>query len=107
MADESPFGGFHSAKQNWSPLPHELIGALPTIKRLAVLKIVLYVLRHTWGYQEYDEGKRISLDEFMHGRKRRDGSRIDGGVGMDKEVIMDGIDKAVEQGFLLVEKAGD
>ena len=31
--------------------------------------------RHTWGYREYGLKKHITLDEFMHGRKRRDGIR--------------------------------
>jgi len=34
---------------------------------------VLYILRHTWGFQ--DTSKRITSDEFEHGRKRIDGTR--------------------------------
>src|ERR1051326_4825903 len=44
-------------------------------------KLVCYVLRHTIGYQQEYAPKRITLDEFEHGRKRRDGSRIDHGTG--------------------------
>jgi hypothetical protein len=97
------FAGFPKPEQNWSKLPHCLIDALPQITTLAEMKVVLYVLRHTWGYQEFAdwEAKRISTDEFMNGRKRRDGTRMDNGVGMSKPSIFDGLKRAVEHGFLV------
>lgn len=96
------FSGFSLPKQNWSKLPHELIDLLPTIDSLAELKCVLYVLRHTWGYAEYGIPKRITTDEFANGRKRRDGSRIDKGTGLQPQAIRSGLNSAVEHGFLLV-----
>lgn len=103
---DSPFAGFQPPQENWSRLPHQLIASLPTFSSLAELKVVLYVLRHTWGYQEFDDGRRISLDEFMHGRKTREGKRLDEGVGMNKQAIIDGIRRAVKHGFLQVEGEG-
>jgi hypothetical protein len=97
------FSGFKGPEQNFSNLPHQLIEALPLFETLAEIKIVIYVLRHTWGYHEYDDGKRITLDEFQHGRKKRDGERIDGGIGMVKNSILDGIERAIKHGFLAVE----
>ena len=94
----SKFSGFHPSSANYSRLPHQLIEELHTFTSLAELKIVLYVLRHTWGYQ--DDYKRITLEEFEHGRKERDGTRIDEGVGMTKPSIIDGIKRAIEHGFL-------
>jgi len=96
------FKGFAFPEQNWSKLPHEFIDALPMVNSLGELKVILYVLRHTWGFAEYDEPKRITIDEFMNGRKRRDGSRIDAGVGMYDQAVQKGLAKAVEHGFLLV-----
>jgi DNA-binding PadR family transcriptional regulator len=94
----SDFSGFYPPKENYSKLPHQLIDELHTFSSLAELKVVLYVMRHTWGYQ--DDYKRITLEEFEHGRKERDGSRIDKGVGMTKPSIIDGIKRAIEHGFL-------
>ncbi|HXT34603.1 MAG TPA: hypothetical protein VN837_03405, partial [Chloroflexota bacterium] len=66
-------------------------------------KVVEYILRHTWGYHEYGVSKLITMDEFMHGRKRRDGSRMDAGCGMAENSIKKGIADAVAHGFLIVE----
>ncbi len=92
------FNGFESPKQNWSKLPHQMIDALPQIKTLGEMKIILYTLRHTWGYR--DDYKKITLDEFQHGRKKKDGSRIDNGTGLTKPTIVDGIKRAIKNGFL-------
>ena len=94
------FTGFEHPKQNWSKLPHAFINALDKITSLAELKVILYILRHTWGFQEFDKPKRITLDEFQNGRKRRDGSRLDAGVGMSKNAIRDGLKRAVTDGFI-------
>jgi hypothetical protein len=98
------FAGFQPPVTNWSPLPNELIDALPEFKSLAELKVVLYVLRHTWGFKEFSQPKHITLDELQHGRKHKDGSRMDLGTGMVKTAVIDGVKKAVEHGFLTILK---
>ncbi len=95
------FTGFEHPKQHWSKLPHAFINALNKITSLAELKVILYILRHTWGFQEFDKPKRITLDEFQNGRKRRDGSRLDAGVGMSKNAIKNGLERAVTGGFII------
>ena len=97
----SSFTGFEYPEQNWSKLPHALVARLGTITSLAELKIILYILRHTWGFQEFGTPKRITLDEFQNGRKRRDGSRLDNGVGMSRNSIKDGISRAITDGFII------
>ena len=105
------FQGFRPPTENWSKLPHELINALPLIETIGEMKVILYVLRHTWGYQ--DDEKRISLDEFQNGRKhshrylkRHPDSppRIDNGTGLSVNTIKDGIERAVKHGFLEVDE---
>lgn len=97
------FTGFAAALENWSKLPHRFIEALPSIETLGECKVILYVLRHTWGFQEYDdwEAKHITTDEFQHGRKRRDGTRIDNGIGMSAPSIYSGLEKAIAHGFIV------
>lgn len=97
------FDGFVPPEENWSKLPHAFIEAMPMMSSRAEICVVLYILRHTWGYREYEEGKRISTDEFANGRKRRDGTRIDNGVGMSFPSIRSGIKSAIEHGFIEVE----
>lgn len=94
------FAGFDSPESNWSKLPHQLIAAFPLIETLGEALVILYVLRHTWGFG--DEEKWITMDEFMQGRKRRDGTRFDNGTGLTAPTIRDGLARAVEHGFLIV-----
>src|SRR5215207_4624487 len=98
------FPGFDRPQQNWFKLPYEWTDITAKITSLAELKVVEYVLKHTWGYQEYNLKKKISIDEFMHGRKRKDGTTIDQGTGLSKQSVIDGLKNAVEHGFLEVEK---
>ena len=110
------FDGFSMPKENWSKLPHELIGVLDKFSSLAELKVVLYVLRHTWGYQ--DQSKKITMGEFVNGRRTKNSQiacrcsacqakgitdRIDHGLGMAAKNIRDGIKRAEADGFLAVE----
>lgn len=91
-------------EQNFVMMPKVLIDALPTIDSAGELKVIIYILRHTWGFNEYEEGKLITIDEFCNGRKRRNGTRIDNGCGMAENSIRLGIQKAVEHGFIEVEE---
>lgn len=97
------FNGFDTPQENWSKLPHALIDLLPLFPGGTELKVVLYILRHTWGYQEYDDAKKITMDEFMRGRKRRDGSRIDNGVGMSEPAIRKALVDAEAHGLIVIE----
>ena len=92
------FNGWKQPEQNWSKLPHVFIENMPLFKSKSEICVVLYVLCHTWGYG--DDYKRISLEEFQNGRKRKDGTRIDNGTGMSINAIKSGIKQAIEHGFL-------
>jgi hypothetical protein len=98
------FSGFEKPQQNWFKMPYAWTDITAKVTSLAELKVVEYVLKHTWGYQEYNLKKKISIDEFMHGRKRKDGTTIDLGTGLSKQSVIDGLKNAVKHGFLDVEK---
>jgi len=101
------FAGFRAPGQNWFRMPAEWIGITSTITSLGEMKIVEYVLRHTWGFLEYGEFKRITLDEFENGRKKKNGERMDGGTGLTRKSIIQGIKKAIEDGYLEEKIEGD
>ena len=103
VSEVGGFPGFQNPDRNWSKLPHALIGALPIIETMSELKVIMYVLRHTWGYQEFGVTKRITLDEFQHGRKLKDGSRMDSGTGLSLNAVKNGVKQAVAHGFLVRE----
>ena len=99
----APFPGFDPPESNFWRLPNNWFDLVAGFTSWAEHKVVEYVLRHTWGYHEYGVSKLITMDEFMHGRKRRDGSRMDAGCGMAENSIKKGIADAVAHGFLTVE----
>lgn len=94
------FTGFTPPTKNYFPMPNNWIDICAEINNLAELKVIQYVLRHTWGYREYGIKKAITTDEFMHGRKRTDGSRMDKGTGLSNRSVIDGLRAAVEHGYL-------
>ena len=97
----SVFSGFEEPKENWSKLPHAFVNALPLVETEGELKVILYILRHTWGFQ--DKEKKITLDEFRSGRRRKDRTRLDAGTGLSKPTIIDGLERAEQHGFITVE----
>jgi hypothetical protein len=98
-----PFEGFDPPESSFWRLPNNWFDLVAGFTSWAEHKVVEYILRHTWGYHEYGVSKLITMDEFMHGRKRRDGSRMDAGCGMAENSIKKGIADAVAHGFLTVE----
>jgi hypothetical protein len=81
-------------------VPAPFLDACAMIDNLAELKVVLYIMRHTWGFKEYNVPKHITVDEFMHGRKKIDGTRMDSGTGLSKSAVLDGLDRALKHGFI-------
>lgn len=95
------FKGFRQPQSNWSKLPHQLIEQLPAFDALSEMKVTLYILRHTWGYREYGKKKRLTIDDFVNGRKRSNGTRIDNGTGLSEQGVRDGLKRAIDHGFVV------
>jgi hypothetical protein len=101
--DSMPFAGFDPPESNFWRLPNNWFDLAAHFTSWAEHKVVEYILRHTWGYHEYGMVKLITMDEFMRGRKRKDGTRLDAGCGMAENSIKKGINDAVAHGFLIVQ----
>jgi hypothetical protein len=99
------FKGFTIPKSNYFRLPNNWTDITHDMTSMSEMKVVEYVLRHTWGYNgQENESKRISTEEFVNGRKKKNGERIDRGTGLSPESVRLGLKKAVEHGFLEVEE---
>ena len=90
--------GFTQVNNQWSD------EMLSQIEHFDEYKVVAYVIRHTKGFQR-DE-VRLTLEEFVHGRKRTDGTRWDRGIRLKKRSVQYGIEKAVKDGYILRRKDG-
>src|SRR5438046_4585659 len=97
---EQSFEGFSKPEANFFRLPNEWTDITSQVTSLAEMKLVEYVLKHTWGYSEFDVVKKITTDEFMSGRKRKSGERIDNGTGLSKPSVIAGLKSAVQHGLL-------
>jgi DNA-binding PadR family transcriptional regulator len=97
---EHQFAGFSKPEANFFRLPNEWTDITAHITSLAEMKLVEYVLKHTWGYSEFDVVKKITTDEFMYGRKKKSGERIDIGTGLSKPSVIAGLKSAVAHGLL-------
>lgn len=99
------FEGFRKIdkeSKHFYKLPNEWTDIMAGIDNLAELKIIEYLIRHTWGFGEYDQYKHITVDEFMHGRLRVDGTRMDKGTGLKSDrSVKDGLKAAIEHGYIL------
>jgi hypothetical protein len=84
-------------------LPNEWTDIVADIDNLAELKVVEYLVRHTWGFGEYDQYKHITVDEFMHGRFKVDGvTRMDKGTGLKSDrSVKDGLKSAIGHGYIV------
>lgn len=98
------FRGFDRPTSHYFKMPNNLVNIMPNIKSLAELKVILYVMRHTWGYQEYDMEKKMALEEIANGRKGRNGERMDRGTGLSWRSVHSGVKRAVKDGYLIVRK---
>lgn len=95
------FHGFYNPEKNFFPMPNNWTDITAEINNLAELKVIEYVMRHTWGFHEFGIKKTITTDEFMYGRKRKDGSRMDKGTGLAKQSVVDGLKRAIFDGYLV------
>jgi hypothetical protein len=103
------FRGFSSPRT--TPTPDEFYDrVLAKIDNLAELKVVLYVIRHTFGWGKFID--RISLSQFVRGVTRRsiihEGDRlkhvevqVDRGTGLSEPAVIQGLRRAVEHGYLV------
>jgi hypothetical protein len=97
------FDGFPTPTKNFFSMPNAITDIIAKITNMAELKVIIYVIRHSWGFHEYGKPKAISVDEFMNGRRYANGTRMDNGTGMSNHSVIDGLKKAVEHGYLICE----
>lgn len=96
------FKGFSIPRSNYSMLPHAFIDLMGEDMDGSELKVTIYILRHTWGYQEFDLPKRITIDEFCNGRKKKDGTRMDKGTGLSDQSVRNGLEAAIKRGTVVM-----
>jgi hypothetical protein len=81
--EQPQFGGFE--RSNTTPVPDILFDELLSILSGSELKVLLYIMRRTWGFKK--DADHIALSQFEHGIVTRDGRVLDRGCGLNRETI--------------------
>src|SRR5215210_7142898 len=90
------------AGPNYTPVPDELFDEqLPDLSG-AELKVLLYVIRRTFGFKR--ERDNISLSQMLNGLRTRDGRVLDRGVGLSKKTLLQAIKSLEEQNIILTQR---
>lgn len=100
------FTGFPEPTANWYRLPNtwfddwHLIRTETGRTRIASLvKVTEYVIKHSWGYQNYRDPVRLSWSDFLDGRQRY-GKRTDHGTGLSRGGLQRALEVSVELDLL-------
>lgn len=68
----------------------------------AELKVMLYLMRRTYGFQKKSD--RVSISQICKGIKTKKGVQLDNGTGLNNRTVMKGIASLEEKDLILVEK---
>src|SRR3954466_979968 len=94
-----PFRGFRSP--SYTPVPDELFDELLVDLSGAELKVLLYIIRRTFGFKR--ESDNISLSQMLTGLKTQDGRVLDRGVGLSKKTLLVALRALRERGVIVAE----
>ena len=98
------FKGF--SRPNTTPTPDELFDVFLTQLTHAELKVLLYIIRRTYGFQK--DSDSISISQISSGivirKGKRRGERLDSGAGIDKRTATRTVKSLEGKGLIVVER---
>ena len=87
---------------NYTMVPDELFDEhLPELSG-AELKVLLYIVRRTFGFKR--DSDNISLSQMLSGITTRDGRVLDRGTGLSKKTLLDALRSLEERNLILREQ---
>jgi hypothetical protein len=95
-----PFRGFSGP--NYTPVPDELFDDLLVDLSGAELKLLLYIIRRTFGFKRGADA--ISLSQMLNGLRTPDGRVLDRGVGLSKKTLLLALRTLTERRIILAER---
>lgn len=96
-AEAKPFAGFYPPR--YTPVPDQLFDELLADLSGAELKVLLYIIRRTFGFKK--ERDRIALSQMVGGIVTRDGRVLDRGTGLHKGTVITALRGLREKGIIL------
>ena len=83
-------------------VPDDLFDVIAPRLKESELRVLLYIVRHTFGWRKYSDA--ISLSQLTDGIRTRDGRVQDLGTGMSRKAVIAGVKGLVEKGIITVRK---
>src|SRR5436189_2727381 len=93
----APFHGFFHP--NTTAVPDQLFDELMADLSSAELKVILYIIRRTFGFKK--DADNISLSQLVDGIRTRDGRQLDRGTGLSKAAVALAVKSLCERGALV------
>jgi Bacteriophage replication protein O len=104
MPDNTNFPGFGSP--NYTQVPDELFDQLMPDLSGAELKVLLYIIRRTFGFKKNSDP--ISFNQFLSGIKGKNDKTLDRGCGIKNATTLSSALKSLEEkGIITSQKAAD
>ena len=92
-----PFNG-----PNYTQVPDALFDLLLPDLTGAELKVLLYIIRRTFGFKR--EADDISLSQMLNGIRKHDGTVLDRGVGLSKKSLLQALRDLEEMNLIIRER---
>ncbi len=94
------FPGFQ--RPNYTMVPDELFDELMVELSGAELKVLLYIVRRTFGFKK--DSDNISLSQMLHGIETKDGQTLDRGTGLSKKTLLEALRSLEEKNIILTQR---
>ena len=91
------FRGFQ--RPHYTQVPDELFDELMPHLNESELKVLLYIIRRTFGFKK--DSDHISLSQMAEGITTKDGRQLDGGTGLARRSVMRGLKGLLEKGVVV------
>lgn len=98
--NRSAFPGFQSP--NYTQVPDELFDDLLAELSGAELKVLLYIIRRTFGFKRNADA--ISLSQMLHGIATKAGRILDRGTGLSKPTLLQALRSLSKKHIILAER---
>ncbi|GAH11001.1 unnamed protein product, partial [marine sediment metagenome] len=83
----------------YTQAPNEVFDILLDILNGSELKVLLYIIRRTFGFKK--ESDNISLNQIVNGIKKKDGSIQDYGTGLSMQSVKNAIKGLIEKNVII------
>lgn len=91
------FGGFRGPK--YTPVPDEVFDVLLAEVSGNQLKVLMYIIRRTFGFKR--DSDNISISQMLHGITTKQGKKLDRGVGLSKPTLLQALRDLTTMGIII------